>query len=348
MIKHLELINFRSHQKSSFDFGNLNLIVGPNGVGKTNILEAIALISTTRSWRTASDVEVISFNQDYTRVTADDITLTIQRQPYRKEVTISGVKRQLKEIVGHLKTVLFEPEDLQLILGSPALRRHWLNVVLAQSDPTYSDSLIQYRHIILQRNRLLKRIAQGQSRQTELNFWDSELARLSANIWGKRLAFITLTRERLTEHYANVSGDKIQIDTKLETHPADTERIEEELMAVRDRELIIGQTVRGPHRDDVLMKMDGVDVKKMASRGEARSLVFALKMMELDYLSGPSQNSAKDVTLLLDDVMSELDRDRRGRLVEAAQSVQTIITTTDLDHVPEELRKEATVINLLP
>ncbi|MDO8472126.1 MAG: DNA replication and repair protein RecF, partial [bacterium] len=319
MLTSLKLTNFRNHVGSAYNFTDLNLIVGPNGSGKTNILEAIALISTTRSWRAKRDSETIRWQQPYARVELDDNTLFIQREPYLKQFQKAGVKRLAKEMIGSVKTVLFEPEDLQLITGSPALRRHWLNVVLAQSDREYGESLLTYRHVILQRNKLLKRIKDGLSQPVELNFWDSEVARLSRDIWQKRAAFLALAKLSLPRHYADISQDDTAVSLRLETHPTDRDRIEDELVAVREREILWGQTVRGPHRDDVIFTMGEIPVKMRASRGEVRSLTLALKLIELDYLSSQKgvEPTTNDVVLLLDDVMSELDRDRRAKLVAA-------------------------------
>jgi len=344
MLKSVELQNFRSHLKATFDLANLTLIVGPNGVGKTNILEAISLASTTRSWRTKSDVEVINFSQNFAKVVADEVVVVVHKNPYRKEYAVSGVRRKAKEVIGTIKTVLFEPEDLLLILGSPAVRRHFLNVVLSQSDRNYGENLLQYGQVITQRNKLLKGIREHQNTDSELNFWDKELSKLSAQIWATRSAFLNLLQNELPQHYHSLSQDNSVITIKHETHPADTEHMEEELVAVREREVMLGQTVRGPHRDDFVISFNGVPARSCASRGEVRSLIFALKMVELDYLSG--QKDAEDVVLLLDDVMSELDHDRRNRLVEVASSVQTVITTTDLAHVPQDWRNQAKIIEL--
>lgn len=348
MLTSLKLTNFRSHISSAFAFKELNLIVGPNGSGKTNILEAISMVSTTRSWRTKSDVETIRWQQPYARVELDDTALFIQREPYLKQFQKAGVKRQAKEMLGSVKTVLFEPEDLQLVTGSPALRRHWLNVVLAQSDREYGEALLTYRHVILQRNRLLKRIKEGLSQPTELNFWDGEVARLGRDIWQKRSAFLAQAKLSLPRYYADISQDDTAISLRLETHPNDRDRIEDELVAVRDREIMWGQTVRGPHRDDVIFTMGEIPAKLRASRGEVRSLTLALKLIELDYLSAKNgvEHGASDVVLLLDDVMSELDQDRRAKLVTATTDVQTIITTTDLEYLPQSWRDRANLITI--
>ncbi len=346
MLKKIELQNFRSHKNISFELSNLTLIVGPNGVGKTNILEAISLASTTRSWRTKSDIEVISYNKNFAKIQADDVVVVVHNNPYKKEYAVSGVRRIAKEVVGTIKTVLFEPEDLLLVLGSPAVRRHFLNVVLSQSDRNYSDSLVKYRQVVMQRNKLLKRIRDKQSKEDELNFWDKELAILANQIWLTRSAFISLAQRELPKHYVCLSQDNTKITIKHETHPAETERLEEEQAALREREIMFGQTIRGPHRDDFIISFNNVPARSCASRGEVRSLVFGLKMVELDFLSKAAREDDNDVVLLLDDVMSELDHNRRERLVEVTSSVQTVLTTTDLDHVPKVWRQKAKIIEL--
>lgn len=346
MLRRVRLTNIRSYKQKEFEFGPLTVLVGSNGSGKTNILEAIYAASTTTSWRTKTDSELIRWECDAGRIEADDVAVALSRHPYRKFFWIDGVKRSAKEVVGHLKTVLFQPDDLQLILGSPAYRRHFLNVVLAQSDREYGQNLITYRQVLLQRNRLLKHIQDGRSQEEELHYWDIELARLADKIWEARERFVMLANDHLPTHYRSISGDELTVSIQHQTHPAQRISFADEIAHWHGREIAAGQTLRGPHRDDLILLMDAILVRERASRGEVRSLTIALKLVELAFLQNSAQDRASDVVLLLDDVMSELDASRRERLLAAVEGVQTVLTTTDLSHLPPSLEASAQIISL--
>lgn len=359
VVSRLSLFNVRSHHELTVDFGQLNLLVGANGSGKTNVLEAVSVASTTRSWRAKREAELVRWNEDFARIRVEpaSVEVVIARQPYRKNFWIDGVKSRARDVIGVVKTVLFQPDDMSLATGAPAGRRHFLNVVLSQRHREYGAALLEYAQVLAQRNRLLKRLRDNTANIDELSFWDAKLVDLSAIIWRYRASFIAHLESALATSYAEISGDQRQVTARHETKPHDTERLLEELAAVRDREIILGQTLRGPHRDDLHFLFDGHPATEAASRGELRSLTFALKMIELDYLAGEgtasdSEASASpseppsDVLLLLDDVMSELDAGRRERLVTASRRVQTIITTTDLDDIPATLRQDAKVIEV--
>lgn len=346
MLKQVRLANIRSYEQGSFDFGPLTVLVGSNGSGKTNILEAIYLASTTTSWRTKSDAELIKWEADAGRLEVDDVAVALSRHPYRKYFWIDGVKRSAKEVVGHLKTVLFQPDDLSLVLGSPAYRRHFLNVVLAQSDRAYGQELITYRQVLLQRNRLLKQLQDGRAQEAELHFWDAELVRLADTIWAARERFVTLANEQLPTYYRSISDDAVTVAIQHHTHPLQREQLAEEIAAWHGREIAAGQTLRGPHRDDLVLSMDAIPARERASRGEVRSLTIALKLVELAFLQKSPSDAVSDVVLLLDDVMSELDANRRQRLLTAVDGVQTVLSTTDLSHLPPSLAATAQIISL--
>jgi DNA replication and repair protein RecF len=355
VVSRLTLFNVRSHHELTVDFGALNLLVGPNGSGKTNILEAVSVASTTRSWRAKREAELVRWNEDFARIRVEPaaVEVVISRQPYRKNFWIDGVKSRARDVLGVVKTVLFQPDDMMIATGAPLGRRHFMNVVLSQRHHEYGAALLEYAQVLAQRNRLLKRLRDGEASGDELSFWDAKLVSLAEIIWGYRASFIKYLEMELTGRYAEISGDGRLVSARHETKPHDTGRLLEELAAVRDREIILGQTLRGPHRDDLHFLFDGHMATEAASRGELRSLTFALKMIELDYLSGvagskgspASQNEPSDVLLLLDDIMSELDAGRRERLVTASQRAQTIITTTDPEDIPDGLRQEAKVVN---
>jgi len=346
MLRRVRLTNIRSYDQREFEFGPLTVLIGSNGSGKTNILEAVYAASTTTSWRTKTDSELLRWGCDAGRIEADDVAVALSRNPYRKYFWIDGVKRSAKEVVGHLKTVLFQPDDLQLILGSPAYRRHFLNVVLAQSDREYGQDLITYRQVLLQRNRLLKHLQDGRANESELHFWDAELVRLADKIWAAREQFVLLANEHLPAYYRSISGDALTVTIHHQTHPAQRASFADEIGHWHSREIAAGQTLRGPHRDDLILLMDTIPVRERASRGEVRSLTIALKLVELAFLQNSAQNSSSDVVLLLDDVMSELDASRRERLLTAVEGVQTVLTTTDLSHLPTSLEAAAQVISL--
>lgn len=355
MLKSLSLENFRNYGKYSLNLDKTTIIVGPNGIGKTNIIEAVYLLSTARSWRTGRDNEVVRWGSDLARITAGvlgphkmTLEMVIQRQaslkyPQLKIIKINGIKKRLADILGKMPSVLFSPEELELIGGPPMLRRRFLDILLCQIDKKYTLALLDLAKIIRGRNRLLFYIKQGKSKADELNFWDENLITLGSFIIKKRQKIIAVLNCELSKIYQTVSGagETLEIKYRPTVTPENFSKI---IAAQRQREIENTTTLFGPHRDDLIFLLEGKDLTTFGSRGEYRSAVLALKAAELAFLKNES-DGLKPI-LLLDDIFSELDKNRRLHLAKIIGSQQTIITTTDLHHIEENLREKAKIIEL--
>lgn len=354
MLKHLELNSFRNYDKFALDFSKTTILIGPNGIGKTNIVEAICLISTGRSWRTNHDNEVVKWEQEVSRIIGEinndekmKIEMVIQKSPsseypQTKLVKINDVRKKLTDILGRLTTVLFSPEEIHLIDGSPSLRRRFLDILLCQIDKKYTLALLDLAKIIRGRNKLLYFIKIGRSKVDELAFWDEKLVALGSFIIKKRQKTIEFLNQDLSNVYQNIAGSKENLRLKYRA-TVEPENFAEQLIAQREREIENTATLFGPHRDDMIFLLENKDITTFGSRGEFRSAVLALKMAELDYLT---KEKGEKPLLLLDDIFSELDKSRRLHLAKIVEGQQTIITTTDLDHIEKGLREKAKIVEL--
>jgi DNA replication and repair protein RecF len=352
MLKHLELANFRNYDKADFDFGKTIIFIGPNGIGKTNVIEAVYLLSTGRSWRTNHDGETIKWGSDFCTIDAkldDDIKalrLVMQKSqeglPLIKTIKINDVKNKLIELLGKLPTVLFSPEEIDLADGAPQLRRRFLDILLCQTDRKYTIALLDLAKILKNRNKLLFYIKIGKSKVDELDFWDLKLVEIGKFIIKKREEVIKALNNKIGKVYAEISGHKEKF--LLKYHPsAAAENFDEILVAARDREIEYTSTIHGPHRDDFSFLLEDRDIATFGSRGEFRSAILALKVGELEFLRNTLE---EEPILLLDDIFSELDKNRRMHLAKIVESAQTIITTTDLDHIEKGLRDKAKIVEL--
>lgn len=363
MLKHLDLINFRNYEKYSLDFAKTTIIVGPNGAGKTNLLEAINLLSTGRSWRTNYDEEAIRWGSDFTKISAKIINtknifleMIIQRKTLldtREEkfinqskkgkiVTCNQNKRRLTDFIGILPTVLFSPEGINLIDGPPSGRRKFLDILLCQIDKKYTLALLDLAKIIRGRNRLLYFLKTGKSKIEELAFWDEKLVILGTFIIKKRCQAIEKINQNLSQIYQEISGQKESLFLKYKS----TVKIDDFLktiLAQRKREIDNTATLFGPHRDDVIFLLENKDIRTFGSRGEYRSAILGVKIAEVEFLALKKEERP---LLLLDDIFSELDKDRRDHLGELFIDQQVIITTTDLNQIDKRLREKSKIIEL--
>lgn len=344
MLEHLALEHFRSHTHFSLDFAPVTALVGQNGAGKTNILEAVSMLSLTTSWRTEQDSEVIAWDAPFCRITGDLQELVIQRLPYLKRLRVDGVSKRTLQVVGILPTVLFQPDDIQLLYGSPALRRAYMDRLLAQSIASYAREHAEISKVLKQRNRLLKLIGNGQASSSELLFWDKELDRLRTGIDSARQAFFLFLEEELPPLFAKLLPEA-PLTSVIYLHSPSSQQgsFLEHLLTKRDREILAGTSLYGPHREDLQFLWDDRPITASMSRGQARALLMALKMVEIRYLE--THNETKPI-LLLDDIFSEFDRERRNRLVGMIGEYQTILTTTELGEIQPLLPAESLVVRL--
>ena len=349
MLKNLSLTNFRNHAKFDLEFGEISVLVGKNGGGKTNVLEAIGLLSCGRSFRGDNRLEMISFDRDFARIVGDDLEVFIQRTPRLLfQMKERGIKRKIADFVGILPSVFFSPESLQIITGEPKERRRFLDIVISQKNHKYLQALLDYKKVLVQRNSLLKLLQSGGTHSTssgrvdesQLDFWDSELAAAAKIITRDRQAVVKKFSAEISKFYQTISGQKT---TELEIiyHAKAGENFSEKLRSKRGLDIAVGMTTSGPHRDDLQFKLNNLEAEKYASRGELRSIILALKMAELKYL----EDGAKPI-LLLDDIFSEFDADHRAHLYDLIKNYQTIITTTDRNHLAGDLLTKSRVVEM--
>ncbi|MCC7543592.1 DNA replication and repair protein RecF [bacterium] len=333
MLKRLHLTHFRSYETLTLELEErVTVILGPNATGKTNILEAIYVASTGQSFR-ADDSTLITEHQDGFRVDAeyeDEILSVVyrllprrQKRFLRNEV---GISRHT--LLGLHPVVLFEPGHLQLLGGTPALRRQYMDMLLAQTSEPYRRSLILYRRLIKQRNALLYQNKRSPVRRLEdqLFILDTQLAEPAEAIYNARSQALVWLEPQLQRYIEHIAGERPRTSLSYKERSSDFLR---RLHDNRARDIAIGTTSTGPHREDWQLYRNEVLFHETASRGENRTTLLALKLCEVLYIR--EKRDGMTPTLLLDDVFSELDESRRHLLVDVLKDVQTVITTADID-----------------
>lgn len=332
----LTLEGFRNYHNLELEFtAPVTALVGLNAQGKTNLLESIAFLALGKSFRSGKSLETLHWERPHGRIKGTlekqgkelELEVFLQRNPESKKVKLGSKVTAPKNFLGHLRVVLFTPDQLDLVSGSPAGRRQFLDRLLMQLNGGYVEAFSQYQKILDQRNALLKQITLGRAKPWELDLWDARLLEEAGKIWEKRAAFLSHLSTRLGPDYQKIAGTKDLLTFDQDTHQ---EKAEALLLAHRDLDLRTGSTSIGPHRDDFTLLLNGKPLKETGSRGECRSAVLALKRAELEYIH---QKTGEKPLLLLDDVFSELDEHRQSTLVELLEEYQTVLTTTSLDHV---------------
>ena len=347
ILRSLKLENFRSYKNYQTDFKTVTIFVGPNGVGKTNLIEAVYCLSIGKSFRVHQDKEVIKWGSDYCKITGktdlDDLEIFISQAPDQiKVIKIKGARKKVTELLGKMKAIIFSPESIDIVTGSPRPKRKFLDMVLSQTDPKYLLNLVRLQKVLKNRNRLLLGIKLGSSKDEELNFWDSELINLSVPIFEKRENFIKFVNSKINKFYGKISEDSENIIVKYMPAIENINHYSDFIAAGREQEIKEASTIFGPHRDNLEFLINGRNVNTSASRGEIRSVIFALKMSELEYIKSKKANPL----LLLDDIFSELDSRRREELSRVILDYPAVITTTDVNFLGKELKEKAKIIHL--
>jgi DNA replication and repair protein RecF len=348
MLTSIRLQHFRSYTDATFELApGVNIVVGPNASGKTNLLEAVLLCARGASYR-AKDVELIQFDQPWARVEAQTedeprvVKIDHQQTITKKSYEIGGQVLQRLSLQKTLPTVVFEPNHLLLLTGSPDLRRTFLDDLIEQTVPGFGAVRRHYRRVLTQRNSLLKKgFAAAQS---QVFVWNVRLAELGGKIVQERLNVLQAINAHATDMYRqlSLSNATVQVNYRSTIPTAQYETgLLHKLETNLERDCLIGYTTAGPHRDDVDVLLNDWLAEETASRGENRTLVLMLKLIELQLLE---QYRGERPLLLLDDVFSELDNTRRQALTTHLQKCQTIITTTDADVVTGG--QEYKIINL--
>lgn len=337
-LSQLKLTNFRSYDEREFEFSpGVTVVVGPNASGKTNLLESLYVLASTKSFRT-KDSGLVRHGQSHFRVVGklDESELAlaylIQDGKTTKQASRNGAKQSLVNHVGSIQVTLFEPTDMELIAGPPERRRRYLDFLLCQTDRRYLQTLAEYRRVLRQRNSLLSAFDTSRIKD-EIFAWDVKLAQAAGEIYRRRIELLDYLNRSIPLLYADIATDEVELRLEYWPSVAGDYYPSNYLDALAQRlttDLAAGFTTIGPHREDFKIHFKNNDITAVASRGETRTVVLVMKLAELTY--NEAQTGIKPI-LLLDDVFSELDNARRKDLVRRVGGYQTVITTTEADAI---------------
>ncbi|MBQ3514176.1 MAG: DNA replication/repair protein RecF [Lachnospiraceae bacterium] len=336
IVTSLQLADFRNYDFLDIHFDeNTNILYGNNAQGKTNILEALYICVTTKSHRGGKDKEMIRFGKEEAHIKVMlekkgiprkiDIHLKNHKS---KGIAIDGIPiKKSSELLGLLNIVFFSPEDLSIIKNGPAERRKFMDVELCQLNNIYFHHFSQYQKVLNQRNNLLKQLIKEPYLMDTLEIWDKQLIEHGSIIIEEREKFIIRLNAIIKEIHNKLTGNKEEIQILYEKNTK-KEQFLENLNHKKSSDLKSLTTQTGPHRDDMAFMVNGIDIRKFGSQGQQRTVALSLKLAEIQLV----KSIIKDTPiLLLDDVMSELDHDRKNYLLESIKDIQTIITCTGLD-----------------
>ena len=336
IVESIELQNYRNYEKLHMDFSDgTNLLYGDNAQGKTNLLEAIYVCSTTKSHRGSKDKEIIRFQQEESH-----IKLLVKKRdvPYRidmhlkknktKGVAINGSPiRKASELFGIVNVVFFSPEDLNIIKNGPSERRRFLDLELCQLNKLYVHALIQYNRVITQRNKLLKDLVFHPEYEETLDIWDEQMIQYGSQVIQFRQEFIEQLNNIILSIHKQLSGEEETLELFYEANTS-IDQLKNSLAKSRESDLRQKTTGVGPHRDDISFMVNGIDIRKFGSQGQQRTAALSLKLAEIELV----KHLVNDYPiLLLDDVLSELDGNRQKHLLSGINHIQTMITCTGLE-----------------
>ena len=336
IIKSLKLENYRNYDQLYIEFDNkTNILYGDNAQGKTNILESIYLAGTTKSHKSSKDKEIIQFNKEESHIrliiNKNEIDYVIDmhlRKSKAKAIAINGMPiKKASELLGMIHIVFFSPEDLNIIKNGPSERRRFIDMELCQLDKFYLYNLSNYNKIVNQRNKLLKDINNKQNLKDTLDIWDSQLCSYGNKIIERRELFVKQLNDIIVSIHKKISGSKEIIKLIYQPDVIISE-FENKLAINREKDIKQKITSVGPHRDDLVLLINDIDIRKYGSQGQQRTAALSLKLSEIELVKKMTGDTP---LLLLDDVLSELDSNRQNYLLNNIGDIQTIISCTGLD-----------------
>jgi DNA replication and repair protein RecF len=356
LLKTLSLEHYRNIGQLRLEASpEVNILIGENAQGKTNILESLFVLALLRSHRTHKDRELIGWDSEHAVIAADitrklgDVRLHLVISGQGKKARINGLEQQkLSQFIGTLNVVMFAPEDLEIVKGSPGIRRRFMDMEIGQVHPSYLYHLQQYQRIVVQKNQYFKKTGPGGTNDMMLDVWNEQLARAGVKIIRMRQHFITKLQAWAEQIHRGITGGREQL---VVTYKPSVDFGEEEdetvlvnqfmikLSQAKEQETRRGMCLIGPHRDDLSFAVNGKDVHAFGSQGQQRTVSLSLKLAELELIRS---EVGEYPILLLDDVLSELDRNRQSQLIETFRGkVQTFITTTSIDSIEAASLKDA-------
>ncbi|HEY3522439.1 MAG TPA: DNA replication/repair protein RecF [Candidatus Limnocylindrales bacterium] len=364
-MRELSLEGFRAYAAAGLAFGDgPQLVWGPNASGKTSLLEAIVVLAWGRSHRTSTDLELVRWGGELTRLVGDvadadrheqiEVAMVRAGNGVRKRVRVNGVPRRAVALRSVLRVVVFAPEEMLLVVGPPSLRREALDRLAGQRTPTYLTDLATYGRALAQRNALLRAVREAEepdraSLRDQLRLWDEPFLDAGAAVVAARFALLDELAGPVADAHAEIAPDEgplgalgLRYVSNVAFTRGDDPRtaLAGRLAETAEKEVWNGTTVVGPHRDDVAFELGGRDLASFASRGQQRTAILAFKLAEVDVLTA---RDGRRPLLLLDDVFSELDPERRAHLVRRIAGLpQAFVTTTTLDDLDPRLRRAGT------
>ena len=351
-IKKISLKDFRNYVAAEIEFTkNINIIIGDNAHGKTSLIEGIYAISTTKSHRTSKDSQMIRFDQDFAKIESvisisddaddgDDVHLSLSVTKRGKVAKYNGIPAaKLSTYIGRLKTVFFAPEDLELVKGSPTVRRKFLNMEIGQIDPLYIHHLTSYAKVLKQRNELLKSYIESEQAQLMLEVFTQQLTSHLIYLLNKRIWFLDALKLHAKKIHTFITDSKEDISFKyinsLRVDELDEGALMTKFESLYTSDKRMRTTTVGAHRDDFSVYLSGINAHEFASQGQQRTAVLSIKLAEIDLIFAETGNYP---VLLLDDVLSELDANRQAKLlVSMKNKTQTFITATSISGIYQEI-----------
>lgn len=373
-LRRLQLFDYRNFERLDLEFPReITVVIGENAQGKSNLLEAVYMLATMRAVRAETDVQLVRREtladvQPAARIVGNVETLAgplkveiavVARSGANgmiasKTVRVNGAPKRVSDAIGRLTAVLFTADDMEMIVGSPSLRRRFIDITLAQIDPAYAKASRQYDRVLSQRNSLLKRIRDGQAGRDELAFWDGELTKAGGTVLNRRAESLSTLSALAGAALSSLAPGEVlgvQYRPRLGGEPealfgesGATEAFSEALRRGLDRDIAAGMTLSGPHRDDIELRLDGVSASGYASRAQQRTIALALRLAEARFLL---ERRGEAPVLLLDDILSEMDASRRASVLAALGDMeQMIVTSADADRFPEDFAADAQLLRV--
>lgn len=337
-IKKIDLKNFRNYESLSCKFDpGVNIIIGNNAQGKTNLIEAIYMSAFVRSFRTRHEHEAIRFGCMQADIISDIVRdddegrLEIRIRKEGKNIIADGKRiSRMVDLLNKAYVVVFSPEDLKLVKDSPDRRRKFMDQELSKLYPSYYEAIVSYRKVLKQRNSYLKE----ETIQTDiLSIWDDQLAHFGEQIMDKRRKFVSHLEAISSRIHSSITDGKEKLTLSYEPDIPDGTSFTDAIS--QERDIAARSTVRGPHRDDLKISIDGIDIRHYGSQGQQRTAALSLKLAEIEIIE---EITGEKPILLLDDVLSELDHSRQEYLINSLDDIQVFITTTEIsDSVMEKL-----------